>query len=297
MGSNVSGVGSGSGATVYDGSFESIVITQTPEPELEAPDPSTLWGHPADGMDAPPSGGGGGGGGAGAPPVIPEPPRPSIETQPPPPDEGPKPIKTGLGDKIDDILNRSPSLRKQWEEAQAKGWRIELAAYGSGSRADPNKQRIFIDEQDLAKGGHDIASLLSHEMGHAATDFPEPLDPKAHPKDEYVTTTVQGEMEHEGAAAFANARARDEIMHSDGNTEDGPDVGIRGKFDDEYIAIYERYKSGEISEKQAKAEMTEVMSREPAGIDPDGSYITKKEAATQQAAQEWNRQNGQSSTQ
>jgi hypothetical protein len=134
-------------------------------------------------------------------------------------------------------------------------------------------------------------------MGHAATDFPEPLDPKAHPKDEYVTTTVQGQMEHEGAAAFANARARDEIMHSDGNTEDGPDVGIRGKFDDEYIAIYERYKSGEISEEQAKAEMTEVMSREPAGIAPDGSYITKEEAATQQAAQEWNRQNGQSSTQ
>jgi hypothetical protein len=86
MGSNVSGVSSGT--TVYDGSFESIELIQKPEPEpepeLEAPDPSTLWGHPADGMDSPPTGGGGGGGGL---PVTPQPPPTPIETQPPPPDE------------------------------------------------------------------------------------------------------------------------------------------------------------------------------------------------------------------
>ena len=159
------------------------------------------------------------------------------------------------------------------------------------------RQRIFIDDQDLAKGGHDIASLLSHEMGHAATDFPEPLDPKAHPKDEYVTTTVQGQMEHEGAAAFANARARDEIMHSDGNTEDGPDVGIRGKFDDEYIAIYERYKSGEISGRAGQGRDDRGHVARAGRNRPGWQLHHEEEAATQQAAQEWNRQNGQSSTQ
>ncbi len=273
-----------------DGSFVSIeVIEQAP---LEAPDPDSIW-H-VDGVDPPATnhpyfGGGGGGGGNPQPanPTSQTPTTPEVEAPPPAPPASaePPPVKTGLGAKIDDVINRSPTLRQQWAEAKANNWEIKIVPYGSGSEADPNEKKIYIDEQDLAKGGHDLASLLAHEIGHAATPFPERVDYDT--KSEYVSKNVQPLMEHEGAAAFENARARDEIMYTDGATEDGPDVGIRGKFDDEYIAIYERYKSGEISEAQAKAEMTEVMSREPAGINPDGTYITKQQFAAQQLSKEW----------
>jgi hypothetical protein len=285
--------GQGTPPPPSDSSFAPIEVTV--QAELEAPDPDSVW--PVDGWETPQTNNnnvfGGGGGGGYTPPTnpTPEPPTaPEVEGLPPPSPASAEPplVKTGLGEKIDNVINRSPTLRKQWAEAQANGWEIKIGPYGSGSEADPTSKKIYIDEQDLAKGSHDIASLLAHEIGHAARPFPERVD--ADTKGEYVSTNAQLWMDHEGAAAFENARARDEIMNTDGQTEDGPDIGIRGTFDDKYIAIYERYKAGEISEAQARAEMTEVMSGEPAGIDSKGNYITKREAANQNLSNEWDQQ-------
>jgi hypothetical protein len=84
-----------------------------------------------------------------------------------------------------------------------------------------------------------------------------------------------------GAAAFHNARARDEII-----ANGGPDIGIRGGFDQEYIRIYEQYKSGQISEAEAIDRMTYFMALEPQKVE-GGRYLTKQEVQERKYHDEW----------
>ncbi len=128
-----------------------------------------------------------------------------------------------------------------------------------------------------------MASLLSHEIGHAGTPYkPVVQSPK---EDVYVQKNTAQSMEHEGAAAFHNARARDEIK-ADG----GPDIGIRGGFDDEYIRIYEQYKSGQISETEAISRMSYFMALEPQAVE-GGRYLTKQEVAEREWRERWQTEN------
>ena len=136
-------------------------------------------------------------------------------------------IISGAGAAVDEMINKSPSLRQLWQDAKDRGWRIEFRDRG-GSAADPNKSIVWIDRNDIKDVKHfetHMASLLSHEIGHAGTPYkPVVQSPK---EDVYVQKNTAQSMEHEGAAAFHNARARDEIK-----ANGGPDIGIRGGFDD-----------------------------------------------------------------
>jgi hypothetical protein len=108
---------------------------------------------------------------------------------------------------------------------------------------------------------------------------------------EFVAVNTEMSLEHEGAAAFENARARDEIK-----TSTGTDIGIRGGYDQAYIDIYEQYKSGAISEAEAKARMTDIQAIEPEGF--DGSrVITRQEAFAAEYGKIWDKEHpGQSPT-
>jgi hypothetical protein len=266
---------------------EDVYVTEGPP--KPAQDPFWLDGvEPGD--HGTPSIFGPGIGGGGAPPPEPPPEQPTatpVATPQAPASKDP-PIQTGLGDKVDDVLNRSPTLRKQWKEAQDKGWQIKVGEYGGGSRADPSTRppTIFVDKQDLAKGSHDLASLLAHEIGHAARGFP-PGPVPANTLEDYVSKNVRQRLEHEGVAAFENARARHEILNSGGEPWQHPDIGIRGRRDEEYIAIYEKFYRGDLTEEQAIALMAEVMGREAAGLNSDGSYYSKEEQAIREATDEW----------
>jgi hypothetical protein len=173
MSSNVSGVPPKT--TVYDGSFESIQITQTPEPELEAPDPSSLWGHPADGVDSPPSQGGGYGGGG--PPVTPQPPPPPIETQPPPPDDvakkppvDPKIRQTPdkVGKLSDPRLSAETRPKLEYKDGQVK-LSVETQYKDKGALATkdktPSQYGRGTTAEDKRNGN---TSLGFHEQQHRA---------------------------------------------------------------------------------------------------------------------------------
>jgi hypothetical protein len=97
-----------------------------------------------------------------------------------------------------------------------------------------------------------------------------------------VAVNTEMSLQHEGAAAFENARARDEIKASTGT-----DIGIRGGYDQAYIDIYEQYKSGAISEAEAKARMTDLQAVEPEGFDGT-RVITRQEAFAADYTRIWN---------
>ena len=193
----------------------------------------------------------------------------------------PKPIVSGAGAKIDEMINKSPSLRQLWEDAKAAGWQIKFRDKG-GSAADPNDGIVWIDKNDIKDVKNfeiHMASLLSHEIGHAGTPFEKTI--QGVDVEDHVRRNTAKDMAHEGAAAFHNARARDEIM-----ANGGPDIGIRGGFDKEYIRIYEDYKAGRISEQEAISRMTYFMALEPQATE-GGRDLTKQEVAERKYREEW----------
>ena len=114
-------------------------------------------------------------------------------------------INSGMGKEADDILNKSPTLRKQWADAKGKGSADGGGETGSGSRSHAKKKppTIFIDKSEVSKGPGDharLASLMAHEIGHAATEYSPPLP--GNTKDEFVEKNVRKDLEHEGSAAF-----------------------------------------------------------------------------------------------
>jgi hypothetical protein len=269
-----------------DGSYDAeLNLVDSPTPEPEAPDPDSLWWEPPnDGVDYPAPATAG----AAAQPEPVSSPEYSGVAEPTDagvPVEVSPPIESGLGKRVDDILNQSPTLRAMWEQAKAKDWRIQIREGEKRSEADQNAKppTIYINPRDV-KPGPDahlkMAGLLAHEIGHAATSWPEPAAGKT--RQEYVDKNTAINLQHEGAAAFANARARDEI-HNSG----GPETDISGRFDDQYDEIYQRCKAGLISEEDAKAQMAELMANERQVRNPDGSYVTKKEALQQHYGEQW----------
>ena len=227
----------------------------------------------------------------GAPPPPPQPQQPT--SNPPggiqePQDAGapdapkqPEKIVSGAGARIDEMLNKSPSLRQMWEEAKARGWEIKFRDKGR-SEADPNTTTVWInrnDIKDVANFEKHMASLLSHEIGHAGTPFKDKI--QGVNEEDHVQRNTAKDLAHEGSAAFHNARTRDEIM---GNG--GPDIGIRGGFDKEYIRIYEDYKAGRISESEAISQMSYFMALEPMATE-GGRDLTKQEVLERQYRDDW----------
>jgi hypothetical protein len=193
----------------------------------------------------------------------------------------PERIVSGAGAKIDEMINKSPSLRQLWENAKAQGWQIKFRDKG-GSEADPEDKIVWIDKNDIKDVRNfeiHMSSLLSHEIGHAGTPYQQRIN--AATEEEFVHKNTAKDMAHEGAAAFHNARARDEII-----ANGGPDIGIRGGFDQEYIRIYAQYKSGQITEAEAIERMTYFMALEPQKVE-GGRYLTKQEVQERKYHDEW----------
>jgi hypothetical protein len=218
------------------------------------------------------------GGGAGGPAVRPEFPGPVVTgpDEAKPKQEAPR-ITTGLGKEVDDIINMSPTMRELWAKAQKENWKIEFTDKIS-SRADPKGKTIFLNKNDVnrvdqspAQIAAKLTSLLSHEIGHAATPFSPTL--RGRTREEFVEKNTEQDVRHEATASFLNAQARWEIKNGD---PAGPDIGVRGGFDEEYLKIYDRYLYGDLTQEQAIAEMAAWAAKEPRRHD-DGTVGTTEE--------------------
>jgi hypothetical protein len=264
------------------GQPDAIDFVETPPPlpwtpPWAVPDPVNVGGG-----TAPPTSVGGGGP---AEPAVKPPPVAGPESTP---EAGPKreapPITTGLekvkgpdkklAAEVNEILSHSKHLREIWAKAQANGWKLQFVT-DRKSEANPGPPpTVSINLKDVKTEGPGraaaIAALIAHEVGHAGTPFPPLLNGRN--ENEYVEKNTEQALRHEGAAALANLKAREEIKK-----ETGIDIGVRGAFDEFYDDVYRRMKLGPpegLTPDQGISMLGQFMGAEPE--QEDGT--TKREA-------------------
>jgi hypothetical protein len=202
-----------------------------------------------------------------------------------PPDKT-KPFDSKMGPEVDALLAASPTLRAKWHEALEKGWTIKFSDKVVSNANSGNKTitiNLGMINPDNVKSPLDLAekkaALLAHEIGHAVS--PERPRIEAGTREDFVQKNTAQSMAAEGDAAFESTRARDEIR-----TSTGHDIGIRGGSDVDYMRVYNDFKSGKITEAQARTQMADLMAKEPQSGTP-GNYVTKEELARKEFEDAW----------
>lgn len=123
-------------------------------------------------------------------------------------------VNTGLGDGVDRLARKSPSLRGDMKNLKDHGWRVLYGEPGGGSYANREKQVITLDG-NLKANPVDATQTLSHEVGHAMYPYKE--------DDSSREAYVNGALADEGAATMNNIKIRREIL-----ANGGQDIGIAG---------------------------------------------------------------------
>ncbi len=138
-------------------------------------------------------------------------------------------VVTGLGDDIDRLVAKSPSLQKDLQRLKDEGWHIHYGAVGRGSTANRDKAIITIDGAEKGDPAGVIQSL-AHEIGHAINPYT--------PDHSSKTAYVDGALADEGAATMNNIKVQREILSSG-----GPDIGIAGNGANHaaYNAAYDQF--------------------------------------------------------
>jgi type VI secretion system secreted protein VgrG len=138
-------------------------------------------------------------------------------------------VKSGLGQNVDDIAGKSPTLQKDMQELKEAGWTTQYGPNGQGSHADRDKKVITIDGK-LKNDPAQATQVLAHEVGHAKYDY----KPDYSSKQSYL----RGAMADEGAATMKNIEVRREIL-----ANNGPDIKIAGNSANHpaYNAAYDQY--------------------------------------------------------
>lgn len=142
----------------------------------------------------------------------------------------PKPsAASGLGESVDELVNKSPTLQKDLHELAEDGWDIKYGASGGGSYADRANKVIVLDS-DLQGDAATTTQVLAHEVGHANYDYKPDFSSRS--------AFVNGTLADEGAATLKNIQVQREII---GNG--GPDISVAGNPHNhvEYNTIYNQY--------------------------------------------------------
>jgi len=141
------------------------------------------------------------------------------------------PLKLGLGDDVDKLAAKSPSLQNKLADLQKKGWKIQFGPAGGGSSAhrDSHPPTINIDSNEKNNPSA-IVQTLAHESGHAEYPYKPDYSSK--------TAYVNGALADEGAATVSNIQTQREIT-----ANGGPDIGIAGNAANQpaYNAAYDQY--------------------------------------------------------
>jgi type VI secretion system secreted protein VgrG len=142
---------------------------------------------------------------------------------------------TGLGQDVDALAAKSPTLQGNLERLQAEKWTIEYGTAGKGSYCDRDAKTIVIDASEK---GHpeQVIQTLAHESGHALYT-PDPyVAPTGLSKQEYVAKNINSALKDEGEAALTNAQVRQEILNNGGS-----DIGIAGAQSSKYEELAAKY--------------------------------------------------------
>lgn len=147
------------------------------------------------------------------------------------------PKGSGLGKDVDDIVNKSPTLKANIEALQKQGYSISYGEKGKGTYVNKGAKSIVIDEnsKDNPMG---VVQSLAHESGHAlyTADAYQGFDGKT--KDEYVKANVNSNLKDEGEATIMNLIVREELMKADPKM----DIGVAGAQAEKYKELYAKNK-------------------------------------------------------
>lgn len=154
---------------------------------------------------------------------------------------------TGLGQDVDALVARSPTLSANIAAARANGWTIRYSHEGeTGTFADPSTKTIVINTSE-AGNAPGIAQSLAHETGHALYTLDPQVGMEGRTRDEYVTQNTNRHLRDEGEATITNLIVRDELMRGDNPV----DIGVAGAQSAQYIQLYEAWKAGGTNDRDA----------------------------------------------
>ncbi|MEH6997326.1 MAG: PAAR domain-containing protein [Limnobacter sp.] len=139
------------------------------------------------------------------------------------------PLKGKLGQSIDTLIGKSPTLVNNLNTLQSQGWKVDYGAAGGGSYANRREKTITLDS-NLRGDANQATQVLAHEVGHAL--HPYQLDTSSR------QAYLNGTLDDEGAATMKNIQVQREIIQAG-----GPDIGIAGnpKNHASYIRAYNQY--------------------------------------------------------
>lgn len=144
---------------------------------------------------------------------------------------------SGLGKDVDDVVNKSPTLKANIEALQKQGYTISYGEKGKGTYVNKGTKSIVIDEND--KGNPlSVAQSLAHESGHALYQQDAYVGMDGKTKDEYVAANVNRNLKDEGEATLMNLIVREELLKADPKL----DIGVAGSQAEKYKEIYEKNK-------------------------------------------------------
>ncbi len=124
-------------------------------------------------------------------------------------------MKTGLGDDVDKLAGKSPSLQADMKKLKDDGWKIKYGAPGGGSFAIRGEDQAIMLDGHLKGNTAATTQTLAHEVGHAIYPFKADFSSKA--------AYVNGTLADEGAATMNNIKVQREIL-----ANGGQDIDIAG---------------------------------------------------------------------
>ena len=183
------------------------------------------------------------------------------------------PAKTssGLGDDVDAIMEKSPTLKGNIEALQKQGFTISYGEKGKGTFVDKTKKTIVIDANKQGDPMSVIKSL-SHESGHALYETDPYVQFGSLSKDEYVKQNTMRDLKDEGEATIMNCIVREELLAADPKL----DIGVSGAQSKQYIELYDKYK-GKLDDPKERDKLrgeigTAFANGEHPSTDPSKTY-------------------------
>lgn len=125
------------------------------------------------------------------------------------------PFEKELGQDLNELIGKSPTLSKDLETLSKEKWIIKFGETGGGSSANRDKKLITLDPT-LKGDKKNLVKVLSHEVGHARHPFEPDYSSKA--------TYLNDALDDEGAAVMKNITVQREILKSS-----KIDIGIAGQ--------------------------------------------------------------------